>query len=96
MIEAIRTKGSVSVAIYASSQAFSYYKSGVYYDPNGCSGMRVDHAVNAVGYGTLNGMDYYIVRNSWGTWWGMNGYILMARNQASHCGIADWAAYPII
>ena len=95
MVDAIRTYGPISVAIYASSQAFSYYKSGVYYDPTGCANMQINHAVTAVGYGTMNALDYYIVRNSWGTWWGMDGYILMARNKASHCGIADWGMYPV-
>ena len=96
LANAILNKGPVAVAIYASSQAFSYYKSGVYYDPTGCDAKQADHAVTAVGYGTLNGLNYYIVRNSWGISWGMSGYVLMAKNKASHCQIADWAAYPVV
>jgi len=78
----------VSVAIQANQPAFQFYKSGVL---TGTCGTRLDHGVLAVGYGTwTDGTDYYKVKNSWGTSWGMEGYILIERGKdqnGGQCGI---------
>jgi len=82
-----------SVAIDASQTSFQLYTGGVYYDP-GCSNTNLDHTMLAYGWGvTKDGKntEYWSCKNSWGTNWGMGGYILMARNRNNACGIASEA-----
>jgi C1A family cysteine protease len=63
----------MSVAIEADQRVFQLYSTGVFTNTN--CGTQLDHATNVVGWGTSNGMDYWIMRNSWGTSWGMQGYM---------------------
>ncbi|XP_026149409.1 pro-cathepsin H-like [Mastacembelus armatus] len=75
---------------------FMHYKEGVYTSTQ-CKNTadRVNHAVLAVGYGTEeNGMPYWIVKNSWGTDWGMDGYFLIERGK-NMCGLATCSTYPL-
>ncbi|KAL7190955.1 hypothetical protein ACSBR2_023095 [Camellia fascicularis] len=84
----------VSVAIEAGGMAFQFYDSGIF---SGKCGTALDHGVTAVGYGAENGVNYWIVKNSWGASWGESGYIRMERNAGytGKCGIAMEASYPI-
>lgn len=86
----------VSVGIYSSLQSLRYFKGdGIYYDVS-CT-KNMDHEVLIVGYGSdSNGLDYWIIRNSWGTSWGQNGYFKLARNAGNHCGVASDPSFPIL
>merc|ERR1712183_584404 len=66
-------KGPVSVAIEADQRCFQSYTSGVLSGTE--CGVNLDHGVLVAGYGTENGTEYWLVKNSWGATWGDNGYI---------------------
>lgn len=87
-LRAALLKGPVSVAIEADDYSFQGYTSGVI--TSGC-GDQLDHGVLAVGYGTENGQEYFLVKNSWGSSWGDAGYVKIAPDQ---CGITKNAAQP--
>eukprot|EP01084_Bolivina_argentea_P302404 521969_1 len=81
--------GCVAIGIEADQTAFQSYSSGVL---TGTCGTSIDHGVLIVGYGNLNGQDYWKVKNSWGKTWGMEGFILICRNcnkngNEGECGI---------
>ncbi|XP_039606733.1 procathepsin L-like [Polypterus senegalus] len=90
---AVASVGPVSVCIDASQSSFHYYKKGIYYEPL-CSSQKINHAVLLVGYDNENDFDYWLVKNSWGTDWGNQGYIQMIRNRNNNCGISCLASYP--
>jgi cathepsin L len=80
----------VSVAIDASHSSFQLYHSGIYYEA-ACSATRLDHGVLAIGYDT----NFWLVKNSWGTGWGMQGYIQMSKGRNNNCGIATSSSFPV-
>lgn len=85
-LKAAIDKQPVSITLDANSDVFQSYSSGIL-DSAKC-GTELDHAVMAVGYGTEDGKDFYLVRNSWGNQWGDKGYIKIAAVDGKGiCGI---------
>jgi len=84
--------GPVSVAFDGSLITFQFYSSGIYNDAS-CSSTTLTQGGLVVGYGTSTA-EYWIVKNSWGTGWGQQGYFYMARNANNACGIASQASLP--
>lgn len=93
--DAVANVGPISVGV-AVNKDFLFYSSGVFDDPE-CSPALEDqaHAVLAVGYGTEDGKDYWLIKNSWSTHWGDQGYIKIAR-KGNVCGVATSPSYPIL
>lgn len=87
----------VSAPISVGGIHFQLYESGIFTGKCGTSA-ELDHGVSIVGYGSENGLDYWIVRNSWDTNWGEKGYMRLQRNvpeAEGHCAIASQPSYPI-
>lgn len=84
-------QGPTSIAIEADQMAFQFYNGGIL--DSGC-GQQLDHGVLAVGYGHANGEDYAIVKNSWNSSWGDNGYIKISLDNDS-CGLLNQPVRPM-
>lgn len=85
-------KQPVVIAIEADTRYFQSYSGGIL-DSTSC-GTQLDHAVEIIGYGTENGVDYWNVRNSWGDW-GENGYFRVKKTSSTNdIGICGLAAEP--
>lgn len=86
----------VNVGIEANQNAFQFYSSGVI---EGSCGAELDHAVTAVGYGSYDGTNVYLIKNQWGTTWGLDGYAFISADPsvnggAGVCGILTCPVYP--
>jgi len=84
----------VASAVNAADQGFQFYKSGIY-STTTCNQLPC-HGIGVVGYGSNDKGDYYILKNTWTTDWGMDGYMLLARNKGNMCSIASWGSYVVI
>lgn len=95
MVDAVATLNPVSFAFEVTSD-FMHYSGGVYTSTE-CHQTpdMVNHAVLAVGYGQQDGTPYWIVKNSWGSRWGIDGYFLIEREK-NMCGLAACSSFPVV
>jgi C1A family cysteine protease len=81
------------LSICVDAETWQTYTGGII--SSNC-GQSLDHCVQIVGWDTSSsGTPYWIIRNSWGTDWGISGYLYVARNK-NLCGVADEATYVVI
>ena len=97
-MQSVLTQQPISIAIEADQRDFQLYSSGVF---TGKCGTNLDHGVLLVGYGTQQGNDYYLVKNSWSTSWGEEGYIKLGRgpqynNGQGQCGLLLEGSFPVL
>jgi len=90
-------KQPVSVGIDADG-LFQFYSGGVFTQP---CGSALNHGVLVVGYGIRKKQKYWLVKNSWGKHWGMDGYVLIERGNTKlgpggKCGILKFGSYPVL
>jgi C1A family cysteine protease len=90
MQEAMQQYGPLSVCVDASD--WQDYSGGIF---DGDCSNQIDHAVQAVGWGSDESGTYWIIRNSWGTSWGENGFIRIPFGQNA-CSIANDAYYVVV
>ncbi|CAG9566499.1 unnamed protein product [Danaus chrysippus] len=76
MVDKLYNTGPLSIVI--ASKALDTYISGILVD-NCAQGQQLDHAVLLVGYGNEGGVDFWLVKNSWGSNWGESGYFRIQR-----------------
>jgi len=93
-MKAALQQAPLAVAIEADKMVFQTYSSGVLTSSR--CGTSLDHAVLAVGYGTEDGQDYWLVKNSWNTTWGDQGYIKLGMDSSKGtCGVQEDPQLPV-
>ena len=91
---ALLVMGPVSIALDATDNFQMYNSSDYIFNDDTCDPTTPDHALLLVGYNDVE--KYWIVKNSWNTDWGLNGYIYINNTLPNMCGISSYAVTPYI
>ncbi|XP_078280416.1 procathepsin L-like [Rhinoraja longicauda] len=92
MMELVAKHGPISVAIHASKK-FIHFEGSDIFDDSLCN-KKVNHAVTVIGYVNTSDEKYWIIKNSWGTRWGIDGFVNMVMGK-NMCGITTTVDYPV-
>ncbi len=97
LLEAV-AKQPVSIGMNCFCSNFMLYKGGIL--TKGCPSIPLNHAVTVVGYGSEGGIDFWIIKNSWGPRWGEQGFIRVERKMvegdSGMGGMTTLASYPVL
>ena len=92
--KALLVLGPVSIALDATYKFQSYNASDNIFNDDSCDATMPDHALLLTGYNDVEG--YWIVKNSWNSDWGRDGYIYINNSVPNVCGISSYAVVPYI
>lgn len=94
LMRAVAEIGPLDVGFDAEHESFMRYAGGIYFEKN-CSN-DLNHGMLLVGYGSENGIDFWILKNSYDVTWGEAGFIRVARNLGNDCGVKLYMLFPVI
>lgn len=84
------------LAIALNADTLQFYDGGIIdADASECDPQGINHGVTLVGYGSENGKDFWIVKNSWGNGWGEQGFFRMARGKGT-CGVNTYVVSAVL
>ena len=93
MKRSIHQNGPISCGIAVTDELFYQYKGGIFRDHTGAKSLT--HEVSIVGYGEEEGVKFWRIRNSWGEFWGEDGYLRIVRGE-NNLGIEKDCAWATV
>lgn len=93
LMKALVENGPLAVAIDVDTESFMRYSGGIY---NEACRMEINHAALLIGYGSEDGTNFFIIKNSWSHTWGDKGFMRIARRDDDSCLFASGGLYPIL